>query len=509
MSASGMTTRFPASGGGGHFARRRLRVGSPPGRGAAVLTQRARLDRPLRFGEDPRHGMLSEPRADEPTRLRIVVADHDALLREGIASLLEAAGHQVVGRAHDAPDLLMKVRSYLPDVAVVDVRMPPGNADDGLVAAVEIRRSQPDVAVLVLSQHLEPAYMLELLGEDASSVGYLLKDRVRDVPEFVAAIERVASGGTALDPGVVNSLVAGRRRSVLDDLTDRERAVLALIAEGRSNRAIARQLHLSARAIERHAQAIFQKLHLGDTEDDNRRVLAVLALLGHCPRRDGKPTACLRRAAAGSGGRPLSPPRDRREAPGMALDLNALQASFDLRAPGGDLRPGPPQGRRADGHLLRAAVPRRPRGEAALRRHRPAPPEGHAAERAHAPAQVAPRPRRDRAGAARARGPPCRLRRSSRALSSGRRGADRLDGADRGARMAARARARVGRRVHHRRRRHDRGRRRRPAGHRGLASPADDRVRRLTRAHPFARTARTTPSRQPAETTPQTQEQTM
>jgi len=220
-------------------------------------------------------------RTQGPDRLRIVVADDDALLREGIASLLEAAGHQIVGRAHDAPDLLLKVRSYTPDVAIVDVRMPPGNADDGLVAAVEIRRSHPGVAVLVLSQHLEPAYMLELLGEDAAGVGYLLKDRVRDVPEFLDAIERVAAGGTAFDPGVVNSLVAGRRRSLLDDLTDRERAVLSLLAEGRSNRAIAKQLHLSARAIERHAQAIFQKLRLGDSEDDNRRVLAVLALLGH------------------------------------------------------------------------------------------------------------------------------------------------------------------------------------------------------------------------------------
>jgi DNA-binding NarL/FixJ family response regulator len=220
-------------------------------------------------------------RAHGPDRLRIVVADDDALLREGIASLLEAAGHQIVGRARDAPDLLLKVRSYAPDVAIVDVRMPPGNADDGLVAAVEIRRSHPGVAVLVLSQHLEPAYMLELLGEDAAGVGYLLKDRVRDVPEFLDAIERVAAGGTAFDPGVVNSLVAGRRRSLLDDLTDRERAVLSLLAEGRSNRAIAKQLHLSARAIERHAQAIFQKLRLGDSEDDNRRVLAVLALLGH------------------------------------------------------------------------------------------------------------------------------------------------------------------------------------------------------------------------------------
>src|SRR5215208_4775606 len=213
--------------------------------------------------------------------LRVVVADDDALLREGIASLLETAGHRVVGRARDAPDLLLKVRSYSPDVAIVDVRMPPGNADDGLVAAVEIRRSHPGVAVLVLSQHLEPAYMLELVGDDASGVGYLLKDRVRDVPEFMGAVERVAAGGTAFDPGVVSGLVAGQRRSVLDELSDRERSVLSLIAEGRSNRAIARQLYLSPRAVERHVQAVFQKLGLPDSEDDNRRVLAVLALLGH------------------------------------------------------------------------------------------------------------------------------------------------------------------------------------------------------------------------------------
>jgi DNA-binding NarL/FixJ family response regulator len=218
---------------------------------------------------------------DSAGSLRVVVADDDALLREGIASLLEGAGHRVVGRARDAPDLLLKVRSYAPDVAIVDVRMPPGNADDGLVAAVEIRRLHPHVSVLVLSQHLEPAYMLELVGDDASGVGYLLKDRVRDVADFVDAVERVAGGGTAFDPGVVNSLVAGRRRSSLDELTGRERDVLSLIAQGRSNRAIAKQLHLSPRAIERHAQAIFQKLRLPDSEDDNRRVLAVLALLGH------------------------------------------------------------------------------------------------------------------------------------------------------------------------------------------------------------------------------------
>jgi len=212
--------------------------------------------------------------------LRIVVADDSALLREGIASLLEDAGHEVVGRSGNADDLLVKVRSLAPDVAIVDVRMPPGNADDGLVAAVEIRRSHPSVAVLVLSQHLEPAYMLELVGDSASGVGYLLKDRVRDVGEFIDSVERVASGGTAFDPEVVKSLVGGRRRSALDELTDRERSVLVLVAEGRSNRAIAKQLYLSSRAVERHVQAIFLKLGLPDSEDDNRRVLAVLALLG-------------------------------------------------------------------------------------------------------------------------------------------------------------------------------------------------------------------------------------
>jgi len=224
---------------------------------------------------------MTEATPSEELRLRIVVADDNALLREGIASLLEDAGHDVVGRSGDADDLMLKVRSYRPDVAIVDVRMPPGNADDGLRAAVEIRRSHEGVAVLVLSQHLEPAYMLELVGDDASGVGYLLKDRVRDVSEFVDAVERVAGGGTAFDPEVVKVLVGGQRRSVLDELSDRERDVLSLLAEGRSNRAIAKQLYLSPRAVERHIQGIFQTLHLPDTEDDNRRVLAVLALLGN------------------------------------------------------------------------------------------------------------------------------------------------------------------------------------------------------------------------------------
>jgi DNA-binding NarL/FixJ family response regulator len=224
--------------------------------------------------------------ADSPpptagTRLRVLVADDDALLREGIASLLRDAGHEVVGRAHDAQDLMTQVGSAVPDVAIVDVRMPPGHADDGLVAAAEIRRTHPSVAVLVLSQHLEASYMLELVGDDASGVGYLLKDRVRDVAEFVNAVERVATGGTAFDPEVVSTLVGGRRGALLDELSEREREVLGLIAEGRSNRAIAAQLDLSARAVERHVQAIFHKLRLPESEDDNRRVLAVLALLGH------------------------------------------------------------------------------------------------------------------------------------------------------------------------------------------------------------------------------------
>lgn len=210
----------------------------------------------------------------------MVIAEDDALLREGIASLLRDAGHEVVGTAGDAATLMLQVRSYVPDVAIVDLRMPPGDADAGLVAASEIRGSHPTVSVLVLSQHLEPAYMLELVGESASGVGYLLKERVRHVADFIQSVERVAAGGTAFDPAVVSSLVGARRRSVLDELSDRERAVLSLIAEGRSNRAIARQLHLSPRAIERHVQTIFQTLGLPDSEDDNRRVLAVLALLG-------------------------------------------------------------------------------------------------------------------------------------------------------------------------------------------------------------------------------------
>ena len=223
----------------------------------------------------------TDTRATEERGLRIVVADDDALLREGIASLLEDAGHSVVGRAADADDLLLKVRSHAPDVTVVDVRMPPTGTDDGLRAAQEIRARYPGTGVLVLSQHLEPAYLLELVADEPAGIGYLLKDRARDVAEFVDAVERVAAGGTAFDPEVVRELVGGgRKRDTLAELTERERDVLQLIAEGRSNKAIAKRLYLSPRAVERVVASIFQKLRLPESEDDNRRVLAVLALLG-------------------------------------------------------------------------------------------------------------------------------------------------------------------------------------------------------------------------------------
>ena len=262
------------------------------------------LDSRLRLREDERNGVLeaapsvvvyahqrpvrdmtdtdaTDTRATEERGLRIVVADDDALLREGIASLLEDAGHSVVGRAADADDLLLKVRSHAPDVTVVDVRMPPTGTDDGLRAAQEIRARYPGTGVLVLSQHLEPAYLLELVADEPAGIGYLLKDRARDVAEFVDAVERVAAGGTAFDPEVVRELVGGgRKRDTLAELTERERDVLQLIAEGRSNKAIAKRLYLSPRAVERVVASIFQKLRLPESEDDNRRVLAVLALLG-------------------------------------------------------------------------------------------------------------------------------------------------------------------------------------------------------------------------------------
>jgi DNA-binding NarL/FixJ family response regulator len=212
--------------------------------------------------------------------LRVVIAEDSLLMREGIASLLEGAGFEVVGKSSTADDLLLKVRSYTPDVAIVDIRMPPSHTDEGLVAAKTIREQHPGVGVLVLSQYVEPSYAMELIADDAEGVGYLLKDRVPDVGEFASSVRRVAEGGSALDPAIVTQLV-GRRRSddPLTTLTPREREVLELMAEGRSNQSIAQKLVVTDRAVEKHVTNIFGKLRLPASAEDHRRVLAVLAYL--------------------------------------------------------------------------------------------------------------------------------------------------------------------------------------------------------------------------------------
>jgi DNA-binding NarL/FixJ family response regulator len=211
---------------------------------------------------------------------RIVVADDSVLLREGVVRLLEEWGFDVVAQAGDADDLLRKVGAHKPDVAVVDIRMPPNNTDDGLRAALEIRSKQPETGVLVLSQYVEEGYALELVGDSAGGVGYLLKDRVADVERFIDSVKRVADGGSALDPEVVSQLVGrARRDDPLEELTPREREVLALMAEGRSNHAIAEQMIVTERAVEKHVTSIFSKLDLPPAPEDHRRVLAVLAFL--------------------------------------------------------------------------------------------------------------------------------------------------------------------------------------------------------------------------------------
>jgi DNA-binding NarL/FixJ family response regulator len=212
--------------------------------------------------------------------MRVVLADDSVLLREGIARLLEDAGFEVVGQAGNAEELLLRVRSYSPDVAVVDIRMPPTHSDEGLRAAQQIREQHPEVGVLVLSQYVEATYAMELLAESAEGVGYLLKDRVSDVAEFAAAVRRVGEGGSALDPAIVSQLVGRRRREdPVDHLTSREREVLELMAEGRSNQGIADRLVVTERAVEKHVTSIFGKLRLPVAPEDHRRVLAVLALL--------------------------------------------------------------------------------------------------------------------------------------------------------------------------------------------------------------------------------------
>src|SRR5438128_7760114 len=213
--------------------------------------------------------------------MRVVLAEDSVLLREGIARLLEDAGFEIVAQGGTADDLLRHVGMHKPDVALVDIRMPPTQTDEGLRAAQEIRERWPDTGVLVLSQYVEPAYAMELLGENAEGVGYLLKDRVSDVDEFAAAVRRVAEGGSALDPAVVSQLVGRRRRDdPIDELTPREREVLGLMAEGRSNQAIAESLVITLRAVEKHVTSIFSKLRLTASAEDHRRVLAVLTYLG-------------------------------------------------------------------------------------------------------------------------------------------------------------------------------------------------------------------------------------
>jgi DNA-binding NarL/FixJ family response regulator len=213
------------------------------------------------------------------THTRVVLADDDVLLREGIASLLARAGFDVVGQAAAAPELMGLVRECHPDLAVVDIRMPPGHATEGLEAARAIRAEFPEIAILVLSAHVEVEHAMELLGS-GQSVGYLLKSRVKDVPEFIDALGRVAHGGSVIDPALVSELVAARHRDdPIDALSPREREVLALMAEGRSNAGIARQIVVTEGTVEKHVRSILLKLRISETEDDHRRVRAVITFL--------------------------------------------------------------------------------------------------------------------------------------------------------------------------------------------------------------------------------------
>ena len=212
--------------------------------------------------------------------MRIVIAEDSVLLRAGLTRILADAGEEVVATVGDADELITTVGRHRPDLALVDVRMPPTNTDDGLRAALAVRERWPEVAILVLSQYVEETYASELLADDTAGLGYLLKDRIADVGEFLGAVRRVGEGGTALDPEVVAQLLArARRRDPLERLSPREAEVLALMAEGRTNPAIARALVVSDKAIEKHVSNIFLKLDLPPASDDHRRVLAVLRWL--------------------------------------------------------------------------------------------------------------------------------------------------------------------------------------------------------------------------------------
>jgi DNA-binding NarL/FixJ family response regulator len=214
--------------------------------------------------------------------VRVVIADDSLLLREGVSRLLVEAGFDVVGQASDAEELLREVAEKEPDVAIVDIRMPPTHTDEGLQAARQLRRRYPALGVIVLSQYVRPSYAFELLADDARGVGYLLKDRLSDLHDLSDAVERVGKGGSVLDPSVVAQLVGRRRQGhdPIDDLSEREREVLALMAEGRSNRAIAERLVITERTVEKHVRSILAKLRIPESQEDHRRVLAVLAYLG-------------------------------------------------------------------------------------------------------------------------------------------------------------------------------------------------------------------------------------
>jgi DNA-binding NarL/FixJ family response regulator len=216
-----------------------------------------------------------------PEPLRVVVGEDQPLTREGVVAVLEDAGFDVVATAADATDLMRKTCAHKPDVVITDIQMPPGNTDDGLRAAQEIRTTRPEVGVLILSQYLESRYALDLVGDRAEGVGYLLKHRIGDLSFFIDAVKRVARGGSALDPEVVERMVARPRGNGPLQLTPREREVLALMAEGRSNGAIAERLVVTVGAVERHVTGIFDKLGLRPMPEDHRRVLAVLEYLRH------------------------------------------------------------------------------------------------------------------------------------------------------------------------------------------------------------------------------------
>jgi DNA-binding NarL/FixJ family response regulator len=216
--------------------------------------------------------------------VRVVIADDSALLREGVAKLLEDGGLEVVGRAVDGEDLLLKARSYKPDIVIVDIRMPPSQTDEGARAAEQLNSELPDIAILILSQVVDVNFAVEFLTQRPQGFGYLLKDRVLDVDSFLDAAQRVCDGGTALDPEVVRHLITpADGDDPLAALTPREREVLALMAEGRSNASIARQLWLTERTVETHVSSILGKLDLAPSEDGHRRVLAVLAYLRAAP----------------------------------------------------------------------------------------------------------------------------------------------------------------------------------------------------------------------------------